>query len=248
MKHSIVLQTPPISLLPPNPSTALDVLLSYCLIGCAKCRSKYPALKKHWPLASTIKPIMEQEGWAVSRSPLPSRLNDQNKQWVSVFSRDGGVCVCVCPPHTPPISTLVIIGTQRLVGKWMVRGGGGFTLKIYCTRFTVVWAWVYLFIFTRRQWTIILFKKLFFHDTPKSFIKRNKCARMRTHTSKIKTGSNNLTIIFLIELFNFISGDHNLVVASQANPGQNIGQSIWINSYRKKESQKFSQKHRLVKV
>lgn len=62
MKHSIVLQTPPISLLPPNPSTALDVLLSYCLIGCAKCRSKYPALKKHWPLASTIKPIMEQEG------------------------------------------------------------------------------------------------------------------------------------------------------------------------------------------
>lgn len=45
MKHSIVLQTPPISLLPPNPSTALDVLLSYCLIGCAKCRSKYPVKK-----------------------------------------------------------------------------------------------------------------------------------------------------------------------------------------------------------
>lgn len=26
------------------------------------------------------------------------------------------------PPPTPPISTLVIIGAQRLVGKWKVRG------------------------------------------------------------------------------------------------------------------------------
>lgn len=70
---------------------------------------------------------MEQEGWAVSRSPLPSRLNDQNKQWVSVFSRDGGVCVCVRGgERPPPHSTHFHAGYNRhsKIG-WEVNGKGG---------------------------------------------------------------------------------------------------------------------------
>lgn len=93
LKHSIVLQTPPISLLPTNPGTALNIFTQLLFDWLYEMSIKATALKKRWPLASTIKPIMEQEGWAVSRSPLPSRAGDQNKQWVSVFSRDS-VCAC----------------------------------------------------------------------------------------------------------------------------------------------------------
>lgn len=132
MKHSIVLQAPPIPLATTQPLAPPFTFLIAAVLLAASSVDQNPQCNKKkkkktpWPLASTIKPIMEQGGWAVSRSPLPSRLSDQNKRWVSVFSRDGAAAAAGgghgggggqfqgdLQPPTPPIS-MPVMGAQRL--------------------------------------------------------------------------------------------------------------------------------------
>lgn len=131
MKHSIVLQAPPppFTTTQPSPShTHYNLLLR---LASLIVNQHPPAKKKRWPLASSIKPIMRQGGWAVSRSPLPPRLSDQNKRWDFFLSflsggRGGGGQLQgdYPPPYTHtliPTSTQIKIAAQWGRGKsWVV--------------------------------------------------------------------------------------------------------------------------------
>lgn len=142
MKHSIVLQAPPICLATiqpkPNPLRLTQPLSQWPL----KVSIKVPVRKKiFWPLASTIKPIMEQGGWAVSRSPLPSRLSDQNKQWVSVFLV--GTVVGASFKATPPLHSTHFHADYSRRSNTGKGKGGVVTFKNIALILNVAWASVY---------------------------------------------------------------------------------------------------------